>query len=256
VVLSLKHGDGWDYITFNLAALFAALFFYEKKIHAKISERFSTFSVFVIASALSSFFYFYVDDAAKILQREKEIMPDKMTDMVNYYSKQFAPNKEDGLMMMAVWNYFIFPRLNYLDKDNHQKFYTASILADYGEAKSLLMFPIHNKDSIFTVTYLFDDIKKSLRDPRTKVVFVNNSTKDLIKKNRCLVSSLEYYLFDYEFRKNFFKNFRFENRVIIDQEVKVLKNVPLLTGVAPSVFDQVKKSNRQVWYDFEVYVRK
>lgn len=56
-IIVLKYCGTWDYIAFNLVALFGILFCYEQKIYAKISEKFSAFSVFLIAASLSSFFY-------------------------------------------------------------------------------------------------------------------------------------------------------------------------------------------------------
>ena len=179
-----------------------------------------------------------------------------MSDMINYYAKEFAPAKEDGTLMISMGNGFNFSRLNYLHKENRQKFHIASMQANFGSAGNSSMFNIENRDRIFVSYYLFDDIRATLKNPQTKIVFVNNSPDVLNKKDRCLIGSLEYYFLDQSFRKFFFKNFRFENHVIINHEVEVMKNIPLITGVKPSVFDQVTKSKKQVLHDFEIYVLK
>ena len=75
------------------------------------------------------------------------------------------------------------------------------------------------------------------------------------KKDRCLISTLEYYLLDPSFRKNFLKNFHFENHVIIVQKKRLVKKINFITGEKPSIFDQIKPSKKQILHDFEVYVR-
>ncbi|MBU6140794.1 MAG: hypothetical protein KGP29_04470 [Proteobacteria bacterium] len=254
-IMIIKHCGYWSYIAFNIFALFGILFFYEKKIHAKFSQKFSVFSVFLISASLSSLIYLYVSSAFETLTRKSEYsFPNEVSNMINYYSKEFAPSREDSLLMVSSGNGFNFPRLNYLKKENYQKFHSASIQASSLHNKS--MFDISDLDGVFVGYYLFDDIRKVLKNPRTKVIFFNNSHNVLSQRNRCLITSLEYYLLDQDFRKFFLENFRFTNRVIINHEVEVIKNIPLITGIKPSAFDQITKSKKQVLHDFEIYVRK
>ena len=256
-VMVMKYYGAWPYIAFNLTALFGILFFYERKIYAKISKKFSVFSIFLITASISSLFQLYLYSAVEsVVHKDNHSFPNKMSDMINYYAKEFAPAKEDGTLMISMGNDFNFSRLNYLHKENLQKFHIASMQANSGSAGNSSMFNIENRDRIFVSYYLFDDIRAALKNPQTKIVFVSNTQDILNKKDRCLIGSLEYYFLDQSFRKFFFKNFRFENHVIIDREVKVMKNIPLITGVKPSIFDQVTKSKKQVLHDFEIYVRK
>lgn len=256
-VMLMKYYGAWPYIAFNLTALFGILFFYERKIYAKISEKFSVFSIFLITASISSLFHFYLCSAVEfVVHKDNYSFPNKMSDMINYYAKEFAPAKEDGILMISEGNGFNFSRLNYLDKENRQKFHIASMQANFGSAGNSSMFSIENRDRIFVSYYLFDDIRATLKNPQTKIVLVNNAPDLFNKSEGCLISSLEYYFLDQSFRKFFFKNFRFENHVIINHEVDVMKNIPLITGVKPSIFDQVTKSKKQVLHDFEIYVRK
>ena len=119
-----------------------------------------------------------------------------------------------------------------------------------------LMFNIDNAESVFLNYYLFEDIKIVAKNPQTKVIFVNNTPSSLDKDVMCLIGSLEYYFLDQDFRKFFFENFRFENRVIINHHVEPIKNIPMITGIKPSIFDKVTKSKKQVLHDIEIYVRK
>lgn len=252
-IILMKHCGNWAYIAFNLVALFVMAFFYEKKISAKSSENFSPFAVFLIAASISSLFYIYVTDVAKTVSRkENYTYPNKVSDAINYYAKKFAPTKDDSMTVFSTGNNFTFSRINYLKKDNLQKFHTASIQAGSSLAT---MFQIRDKDSLLVNYYLFDDVRTAIKNPRTKVIFVNNSPEIFDKGDRCIIGALEYYFLDYDFKKFFLKNFRFENRVIIEREVAVIKNIPLVTGVKPSVFDQVIKSNKQISHDFEIYIR-
>jgi hypothetical protein len=256
-VMVMKYYGAWSYIAFNLTALFGILFFYERKIYAKISKKFSVFSIFLITASISSLFHLYLYSAVEsVVHKDNYSFPNKMSDMINYYAKEFAPAKENGILMISMGNGFNFSRLNYLHKENRQKFHIASMQANFGSAGNSSMFSIENRDRIFVSYYLFDDIRAALKNPQTKIVFVSNAPDILNKKDRCLIGSLEYYFLDQSFRKFFFENFRFENHVIINHEVEVTKNIPLITGVKPSIFDQVTKSKKQVLHDFEIYVRK
>lgn len=256
-VMVMKYYGAWPYIAFNLTALFGILFFYERKIYAKISKKFSVFSIFLITASISSLFHLYLYSAVEsVVHKDNYSFPNKMSDMINYYAKEFAPAKEDGILMISEGNGFNFSRLNYLGKENRQKFHIASMQANFGPAGNSSMFSIKNRDIIFVSYYLFDDIRATLKNPQTKIVLVNNATDLFYKSESCLIGALEYYFLDQSFRKFFLKNFRFENHVIINHEVEVMKNIPLITGVKPSIFDQVTKSKKQVLHDFEIYVRK
>jgi hypothetical protein len=249
-ILVMRCCGKWAYIAFNLFAVFAVVFFYERKNRAK---NFSPFATFLIAASISSLLYISVNDIASTFRRKNDYsFPNKISDMINYYSKKFAPQKDQFFVMISSGNSMNFPRINYLEKDNQQKFHTSSIQAG---SSNKLMFGIKNKDELLVNYYLFEDVKLAVKNPRTKVIFVNNTPSIFDRPDRCVIGALEYYFLDPNFRKFFLENFRFENRVIIQREVTVMKNIPLITGVAPSIFDQVVKSNQQIGHDFEIYIR-
>lgn len=256
-IMVMRDYGSWAYIAFNISALFLVLFLYEQKIYSKISEKFSVFSVVMIATSISSLLYLYVASAVELVsQRDNHGFPNKASDMINYYSKEFAPKNEDGVVLVSIGDGFSFSWMNYLKKENRQKFHIASIQATSGYGAGDLMFGIGDLDTVLVNYYLFDDIRSVIKNPQTKIILVNNTPSALDKGDNCIVGSLEYYFLDQNFRKYFFKNFRFENRVIIDHEVESLKNIPFITGVEASIFDKVTKSKEEVLYDIEVYIRK
>ncbi len=255
--LILRNIGGWAYIAFNLLVLFAILLFFERKIYSKISANFSPFFVFVVIASFSCLFYSYFTSIVEVFRRNHHFTtPSKLTDAMAYYTKTYAPQKEDTIMVVSIWIAHKFPLINYLQKENYQKFHIAATQADRGKAGSTRIFSTKDKDTIFTLSYLLEDVKTQLKNPRTKVIFLNNSPEIIIKGTNCLISTLEYYFLDPEFKKIFLQNFRFENHLIITEKIVPTKKVRFITGEEPSIFDKVGPSTKRVLYDFEVYVRK
>ena len=256
VILALKYVSGWAYIALNLSLLFVVLFFFERKIYAKFFPTFSPFFIFVVVTSVSCLLYAYVTTAVGLIKHDNEyIYPNKISDFMTYYSKIHAPQKEDGIVVVSIWIAHQFPLVNYLGKDGYHKFHIAAIQANKAVMGSKLMFPIQDRDQVFTFAYLFDDLKNQMENPHVKVLFVNNSRQIMDKDNRCLIGALEYYLADPKFKKLFFENFHFENRVILTKKIKPLKKVRFITKEEASIFDQAKPTTVKIDHDFEVYVR-
>lgn len=254
-VLVISQFGNWAFVSFNLLAIFTITFFYEKIIDAKKSVNFSRLSFFLFSASVATLFHIYLADVSDAISRKKSYTyPNQISDMINYYAKEKAPNLEDGIIMISSGNALTYPRINYLKKDNYMKFHTASMLARSTPNRDGLMFDINDADDVLVNSYLFDDMFTAIKNPRTKVIFVNNSADNLIRGGRCLVGSLEYYFQDPQFRKFFLANYRFENRVVIEREIDVVKN-SILGGSKPSVFDQITKSKKQISNEFEVYLR-
>lgn len=252
-LLTLKIMGGWAYVVTNLTILFFVLFIFEKR---NAAQKFSQLSVFVIFASISSLLYCYVSSITGVLTRESVYtFPNKFSDTLVYYSKKYAPQKDENFLMVSIWIAHQFPTLNYLEKPNNQKFHMAVIQADQGVAGNAKMFPIEDSNRVFVYSYLFDDVKNAIENPKTKLVFFNNTPEILNKDNRCLIPTLEYYLLDPKFRKTFLENFHFENHVVISHKVKSLKKLHFITGEKPSIFDQIKPSPNRILYDLEVYVR-
>ena len=257
VVFALRNFSLWFCVMINLTILFSALFFFEKKIYSKVSSTLSPFSVFIIAASISSLFYVYIQGPLGIIgHRGNYTFPNKMSDMIFYYSKIYAPKTEDKIAVSSIWIAHQFPMMNYLKKDNQQKLLVMAMQADRGVLRSNLMFNIKDLNQVFTNYYIFEDVLKNVENPNVKLLFFNNAPEVTNRGNRCIINNLEYYFLNPKFKKDFFKNFRFENRVRITEKVKPIKKIGFITGEEPSVFDQVKPTEEMPIYDFEVYVRR
>ncbi len=255
-VIALKHLGGWAYIAISLPLLFVTLFFFERKIYSKLSNTFFSFSVFVISASISCLFYSYISSIVAVTRHDEGVSsPNKLTDSIAYYSKIYAPKKDDNIAMIAIKAYYHFPLVHYLQKENHQKPYSSFIQALSKRSGEKTMFTIDDLDRVFTISYFLDDIKNQIKNPNTKIIFVNNGSEDLDKKTVCLIGDLEYYFLDPEFKKIFLQNFHFENRVVINKKIKPSKNIRFLMGEKPSIFDGLKSPPTRVLHDFEVYVR-
>lgn len=254
--LALKYLGGWAYIAANLTSLLVILFLLERKIASKFSEKFSALSSFAIVATIACLFYSYIGAVVAAVQHsDSRSSPSKLYDMIAYYSANDAPQKEDGILMISTLNLYQFPLLSYLEKEDYQQYHVAKIQADSGVAGSSLMFAINDLDHVFTLSYLFENVKSQVKNPKVKLVFVNNAPNILNTKDRCLIGTLEYYFLDPQFKKIFLKNFHLKNRAIITQEVTTRKEINFFTSKKSDAFDGVKPTTKRVLHDFEVYVR-
>lgn len=256
LILLLRHFDGWVYLAISMPVLFGVLFFFEKKIYSKFYSQLSPFSVFVVIAAVSCLLYSYIFGVIRVFTHDDEFTsPNKISDFVTYYSQVYAPKKDEGFTMVSIWIAHQFPTLDYLEKEIDGKFYIAALQANQASVGSRKMFAIDDSDRVFVNSYLFDDVKNQLKNPHIKGMFFNESPNILNKKNRCLISTLEYYFSDPEFKKIFLENFHFENHVIISKKVVPLKKIKFITSEKENIFDQVKPTTNKILHDFEVYVR-
>jgi hypothetical protein len=248
-ILSAQAFGGSAYVAINLCSLLVVLFFFERKFLPK----FSPLSIFVICSVISCLFYAYISSIVDSIRGSKSTFPNKLSDMVAYYSHEFAPHKTDGILMISILNAHQFPLLNYLEKTDYQKYHVASIQANRGLAGNAKMFATDDLDQVLTLSYLFDDVKNQVKNPNVKVIFINNTPDALDKKDRCLIGTLEYYFLDPLFKKMFLQNFHFENQVILLRKISDPKTINLTRE--KTIFDEVKPTTVIVEHDFEVYVR-
>jgi hypothetical protein len=250
-LLTFKYFGAFAYVAANLVSLFAVLFFFERQIFSKISTTFSPLSVFVICATISCLFYAYVAAIVESVSGNQFTSPNKLSDMVAYYSSVAAPKKTDGILMISEWNAHQFPLLNYLAKADYQKYHMASMRANKGVSGSNKIFETDDLDRVLALSYLMDDVKNQAQNPNVKLMFVNNTPDSLDKDKRCLIGALEYYFLEPKFKKIFLQNFRFKNRVIITKNIEPKKASGF--GKENSPFKSLQPSTKRVFYDFEVY---
>ncbi|NBV06153.1 MAG: hypothetical protein EBS06_02820 [Proteobacteria bacterium] len=257
-LISLKYLGGWGFIAFNLFALFAVLFCFEK-IYSHFEKNFSAFFVFLVTTSTSCLIYSYIAPLSNLIPtKHYDTFPNKLSDEIAYYSRLYAPNPQDGFLVFSDLIVHQFPILNYLDKENYHTNHVVTLMAQRGFLGNSTAFP-QNKDreTIFTLSYIFEDLKKQLRNKNVKILFINNGNKPFEIKDRCLIGFLEYYFSDPEFKKIFFENFRFENRILTSVAVKnPLKRIVTINKEEKNIFDKIKPAKETIRYDFEVYVRK
>jgi hypothetical protein len=250
---SFKVFGAFAYVATNLMMLLLMSFIFERQ---RGQDRFSSLSIFVIFAAITTLLYCYISSITGVVSKVSQYTsPNEVSEMIAHYDKKYAPNNDESFLMNSIWIAQQFPFVNYLKKDNFQKFHVVAIQADQGLVGSRLMFDNKDPNRVFTYSYLFDDVKKAINNPKVKVMFFNNSPDITRKEDRCLISTLEYYFLDPFFKKNFLKKFRFENHVIVSKDKRQLQKIGFISREKSSIFDQVIPSDKQIFYDFEVYVR-
>lgn len=232
VFFLIKFGP-WVYLMCNVFSISLIAYLLEKKIFVKLYDCYSKFLVFLILFVISFLFFSYVKSIIVVLESDKnKVNPSYISDFYAYYAKTYADGKDDKIAMLTKWNEQAYPISNYLNKDNAARFHILKVDASYSKNGSSLMFEKDDELRNFTLRYLFDDVKDSMKNKDVKVFLIDNGSEIVEKDNFCIINPLEFYLFDPEFRADFFANFEFENRVLISD-----------------------KKNK-VRYDYEVFVRK
>lgn len=248
-ILILKYFGAWAYLSFNLCILFSVLFFFEKMVWSHISNKFSVFSTFMITASTSCLLYAYILPISHLIMPSEKVVNSKaLSESIFYYAKRFTPNKTDGILMVSLLNEDKFSVFNYLNISDYQKFHIGGITAEHE------LFESKDFDYLFTISYLFEDIKDQIKNPNVKLLFFNNSPEMLHIKDRCLIGVLEYYFLDQEFKRIFLEEFHFENRMIQRQEIKLIKRS--INGKKKNdIYHDEDFTTNIIIGDFEVYVR-
>ncbi len=229
-ILALKFFGNFAFIAANLFSLLVILFLFEPKFF----PHFTPLSIFALCAVVSCLFYSYIAAIFESVEGSKYKSPNRLTDVMVYYSKIYAPKKTDETLVISNLNLHRFPLLNYLEKEDSQKYHVASIASDKGSSGNSKMFSSSDLDEILAISYLLSDVKNQMSE--VKIMFVNNTPQSLNKEKKCLIGTLEYYFLDPEFRKLFFKYFDFKNRAIL--------------------LNPDKSKAEKVIYDFEIYTKK
>lgn len=257
-ILILKYLGAWAFVTSNLFSLFFVLFFFEK-FYARFEEKFSSFSVFIITTSFSCLFYSYFAPLTNLIpSKYYDTYPNKLSAQIAHYSSIYAPKKQDGFLIVSDIDVHGFPIMNYLGKTNYHVHNVINIMAKHGFLGASEAFPQDkDRDRIFTLSYLFENFKAQLRNQDVKILFINNNAEIMQSGNGCLIGFLEYYFSDPEFRKIFFENFRFENRILTSiSKENPIRRIVVTNKEEPTIFDDLKPSSEKIRYDFEVYVRR
>ena len=241
VILLINFGV-WVYLSFSIFAVLLVYYLAEVKIFSRIYDSYSQILMFFLLFVFSFLLFSYVKSVSYTLFGDKI----EKKDFYAYYAKSFANNMDDKVAMMAKWDSQHYPVSNYLHKDNFLKFHTLTINASHSKNGSSLFFEKDDMVKNFTYNYLFDDVINSVSNKDVKVLIISNSQEVVEKTDSCFVNPLEFYLRDSAFKKDFFDNFNFENRVLIFDTQRNSFN---------SSSGELEKVNK-IKYDYEIYVRK
>ncbi|MES2961558.1 MAG: hypothetical protein V4694_04155 [Pseudomonadota bacterium] len=215
------------YVAFINTAFFAFLFFYEKS-RTKLAKSFSPVLIFVqliLALNLLLTFCLSIDNSYRGNHVFKS--PNFLSDNIISYSKSNLRYKSDEIVILSNSIAKSFPALTYLDKINPIVNNTGGALYttignDFFNHQSS-----DKKNAIFISNYFFNDLKKQISDKNMKIIFVDRG-------DICLISFIENYLHDPEFRDIFLKNYHFVGRIFSS---KIINGKPSID-------------------DFEIYTRK
>lgn len=246
VIFSYKY-QKISFLYINLGILMTIYaYFLEKKIMVKINNKLSLFASAIFAISMSALFYTYVHQIDVMLSKNLELQVErKFLDGKAYYYKTFANDENDSDIYFGEKNDEREPLATYLKKDIKQKFF----LYAFNQTKYS-----NNNDVQNILKFIKDDVKKSLLDKNTKIIFVENINK-LLYKNvlfilpaMCKVNNLQSYFDDEEIKRIFRKNYRFENNIIIMVDDK-FDNIGSLNFFK-------KNSKQKIYRNYDVYVRK
>lgn len=148
-------------------------------------------------------------------------------------------SKEEQVIIISQIIPGAYPVFNYIEKINPLPSLQMPLFYHKISAKEL-------KDQ-HGFDHLFSKLKVQMENEKNKLIFIEIKNSDF---GLCNISFIEYYLRDAEFRKIFFSNYRFLNRItdveIFDKEVEFFDN-----GINLKF-----PPNHKIKRDVEVYVRK
>jgi len=194
------------YVTFINTAFFVFLFFYEKS-RIKLAKNFSPIFIFVqLLLILNLLLTFCLSISNSYGGNNVFKSPNFLSDNIIGYSKANLHQKNDKIIILSYFIAKSFPALTYLDKINPTANNTAGALYSKIGDDFFNYQSSDKKNGIFISNYFFNDLKNQINDKNMKIIFVDRS-------DTCLISFIENYLRDSEFRDVFLKNYHFAGRI-------------------------------------------
>lgn len=231
--------------TLSLASLILILFFFEDA-YKKTYKKFSPLLIAVVTLYCSYIAHSYIKSTKDVFLHEGDfLLPNQSTEQMARILQIHATQEKDSFFVISPWIYHQFPLTNYLHKTNP---HLLAIAYDFDTKAQNGLFS-SNPSRAFVFNYLMDDLKKQLQDKNVKVIFVNNISS-IVMKRYCVISLLEYYMRDVEFRKLFLQNFHFETRILEYKKNEINSGNKRLNED-----NSIQPSKEKLLHDFEVYVR-
>lgn len=238
----------------SLILFFICFFIYEKYYNSRISVKLTALSTFMIMASIFMFMHNILDSFINISKHNGYGSKSKIIkDFKVYYYKKFANNFDNYEINFYSLHQIAHPLISYINKENPQKISTFNLNASFLHNKQL--YQTNNSHNNFANDYFLRDVKNLLKNPNTKLIFVDNFKINEKNNNSCLIGYIEYYFYDIEFKKFFLKNYEFENRLIINKKYEIKKD--FWTEAFNDIDNPLYYGNyNKITEDLEVYVRK
>lgn len=235
-------------LSINIISFLFFLFIFEK-FHKKIYNKFSKLLIILTLAILANFVFLYFSSIKNVLAKdERFILPNSSSEPLHHYIQSYAPKEDESFLVISNWISHAFPLMNYAKKHNYLKFAIALFYDDHKNRNT--MFSNDNPDRAFVYNYLLDDLKKQILNKKIKLIIVNYTDDASGSKEINAISSLEYCMLDPEFRKIFFENFHFKNRILEYKKIE-----PAFKIKTRNKFSNLEPANTKLLYDFEIYIR-
>lgn len=238
----------------NLSVFYVFYFIFEKYFYSLVSKKISPFAVFMVIASLFNYFHDYTDNfkdlTSEVGYRHKFR---KIYDFKAYYHKIYANRSDYHEINFFDLHQLAHPFVSYFKKDMPQKISIFSLNADNYSNGNL--YNIKNSKSILVYDYIYNDLEMMMKNPNTKLIFVDNYKINQNPRNSCVIGYIEYILMDKKLRKIFLQNFRFENRLIITKDYQIDDDFWRDIIFKKQSKDVIKGNYSKISADIEVYVR-
>ncbi len=215
------------YVLISVFVILIYVFFYEK-IYAKFYKNFSSFFIFFQSFAASTLIAFILSSVLEAYSGSTSIkFPNFLSDKIVQYSKIYAAGSGDNIFIWS--NHISFSIYNYLGNPSSHIYNNLN--------------PLHAID-----------LKNLIKDRNIKIIFINNESEALRRKDRCMVGFLENYFQDEEFKKTFLQNYQFVGRIFLTKTIDK-KQIAFFVDKGDES-EKLDLPKSQPIYDFEVYARK